>query len=62
MVCSGNIVILWAYADTIRAAACWFGKQPFGCEKASGFWRYVLEDGVIITFSFGTGNADAVTI
>ncbi len=60
-VCSGNIVILWADIDTKRAVACWITECLLGVK---GF-RHLMSgfrDGVIITFSFGTGNAVAVTI
>ena len=60
-VCSGNIVILWADIDTIRAAACWIAEYLLGV-KGVRHWMSGFRDGVIITFSFDAGNAVVVTI
>ena len=60
-VCSGNIVILWADIDTKHTVVCRLSEYLLGVK---GF-RHLMSgfrDGVIITFSFGTGNAVAVTI
>lgn len=60
-VCSGNIVILWADIDTKRAVACWLTKYLLGV-KGNRHLMSGFRECVIITFSFGTGNAVAVTI
>ena len=41
-VCSGNIVILWAGIDTIRAAACWISEYLLGV-KGDRIWCQALE-------------------